>query len=339
MPPADRRPGERRRAGLVAGRHHAGLHPRDRREATGSGSPVHLLAVDDPHARPRTIALADGVALAVTWADDGQSLLAVGYPGDPVGHAHLLRVAVASGDATDLGADLDRNVMPGAPAYPGGLPAEHDGRVLFCLRDRGCTHLWSVAADGGDARPVLDGAGRVVSGLSVRQGRAALALATPTSYGEIVVLDLATGAETVLTDHGAPLADVVHHPREARTFTISDGTEVRGLAGPRRGAAGAAPAAARRARRPAQRLERRGRRDPPLPPGAGRARLGGAAAQPARQRRLRRDLLRRRPWRVGRRGRRRLPRAAGPAGQPRGWPTRPGSRWRATATAGSSPAG
>ncbi len=69
--------------------------------------------------------------------------------------------------------------MPGAPAYPGGLPVEADGRVWFCLRDRGCTHLWSVAADGTDARPELDGAGRVVSGLSVAGGRAAVALATP----------------------------------------------------------------------------------------------------------------------------------------------------------------
>ncbi|WP_365696282.1 serine hydrolase, partial [Nocardioides sp.] len=188
--------------------------------------PVHVLAVDEPHARPRVVALADGIAAAATWTPDGQALLVVGYPGDPVGHAHLLRVPLAGGEPTDLAAALDRNVMAGAPAYPGGLPVEHDGRVWFCLRDRGCTHLWSVAADGSDARAVLDGAGRVVSGLSATAGRAALALATPTSYGEIAVVDLASGTETVLTDHGAPLADVRHHPREARTFTISDGTEV-----------------------------------------------------------------------------------------------------------------
>jgi dipeptidyl aminopeptidase/acylaminoacyl peptidase/CubicO group peptidase (beta-lactamase class C family) len=196
----------------------------------GSGErfrvPVHVLDVDDSHARARTVALADGIAAAVTWTPDGGSLLVVGHPGDPVGHAHLLRVPVAGGDPADLAAELDRNVMPGAPAYPGGLPVEHDGRVLFCLRDRGCTHLWSVDREGGDARPVLAGAGRVVSGLSVAAGRAVAALATPTSYGEIAVVDLATGVETVLTDHGAPLADVVHHPREERTFTISDGTEV-----------------------------------------------------------------------------------------------------------------
>ena len=190
--------------------------------------PLQLLAVDEPHARPRVHAFADGLVAAVTWAADGRSLLAVAYPGDPVGHTHLFRVSADDGTTQDLSGPLDRNVMAGAPAYPGGLPVEHDGRVWFCLRDRGCTHLWSVAGDGTDARPVLDGAGRVVAGLSVAAGRAVTALATPTSYGEIAVVDLATGAHTVLTEHGAPLADVSLHPREERTFTISDGTEVHG---------------------------------------------------------------------------------------------------------------
>ncbi len=64
----------------------------------------------------------------------------------------------------------------------------------------------------------------MVSGLSVAGRTAVVALATPTSYGEIVALDLGTGAETVLTDHGA--SDVAPFVREERTFTISDGTEV-----------------------------------------------------------------------------------------------------------------
>ncbi|GAA1941981.1 serine hydrolase [Nocardioides hwasunensis] len=188
--------------------------------------PVHVLPSGEVGARPRLVGLADGISSVVTFAADGESLLVVAHPGDPVGHQRLLRLPLAGGDAVELGADLDRNVMGGAPAYPGGTPAEHDGRVLFCLRERGCTHLWSVAADGSDARSLVDGAGRVVSGLSVAAGRAAYALATPDSYGEIAVVDLTSGAETVLTDHGAALADVVHHPREARTFTISDGIEV-----------------------------------------------------------------------------------------------------------------
>lgn len=183
--------------------------------------PVHLLAVDDPHARPRAVALADGIAAAVTWTPDGSALLIVGHPGDPVGHAHLLRVPLDGSEPVDLAASLDRNVMPGAPAYPGGLPVEVDGRVWFCLRDRGCTHLWSVGTDGGDPRPELAGAGRVVSGLSVVGDRAVVVLATPTSYGEVV--SLRSGAETVPTEHGTP---VTGFPREERTFTISDGSQV-----------------------------------------------------------------------------------------------------------------
>src|SRR3569833_275716 len=104
--------------------------------------------------------------------------------GDQAGHAHLYRVGAVGGEVTDLSGALDRNVMPGAPAYPGGLPHEHEGRVFFCLRDHGCTHLWSVATAGGDARPVMGGPGRVVSGQSAAAGRIADGLAAPTSIGE-----------------------------------------------------------------------------------------------------------------------------------------------------------
>jgi dipeptidyl aminopeptidase/acylaminoacyl peptidase/CubicO group peptidase (beta-lactamase class C family) len=186
-------------------------------------TPVHLLTVDEQHTAPRVHAFADGVAATVGWVADGSALLVVGWAGDPHGHARLFRVGAANGEITDLTGDIDRNVMPGALAYPGGLPQEHDGRVLLCLRDHGCTQLWSAAVDGGDLRPVLDGAGRVVSGLSVADGRAAVVLTTPASFGEIAVVDLATGAELVLTDH---TADLDLHPREERWFTISDGTRV-----------------------------------------------------------------------------------------------------------------
>ena len=187
-------------------------------------TPVHLLEVGAPHAR--VLAFADGVATTVGWAADGSALLVVGWSGDPAGHAHLYRVDAVGGEVTDLSHTCDRNVMPGAPAYPGGLPHEHEGRVFFCLRDRGCTHLWSITTDGDDPRGVVAGAGRIVSGLSAGAGRATFALTTPTSFGEIAIVDLATGAETVLTDHGAALAGVDPYPREERWFTISDGTEV-----------------------------------------------------------------------------------------------------------------
>jgi dipeptidyl aminopeptidase/acylaminoacyl peptidase/CubicO group peptidase (beta-lactamase class C family) len=182
---------------------------------------VHLLDVDDPKATPRVVALEDGIAGTVSFTNDGESLLVVGHAELELGHAHLYRVPLDGGAPTDLSGHLDRNVMPGGPAYPGARPVETaDGRVLFAIRDRGCSHLW----DGNG--PVLAGAGRVVSGLSVAGTTAVVALATPTSYGEIVALDLATGAETVLTDHA--MADVELFVREERTFTISDGTEVQG---------------------------------------------------------------------------------------------------------------
>ncbi len=88
---------------------------------------VHLLAVDDPKALPRVVAFADGVARTVSYVADGESLLVVGWDGDPVGHARLFRVPLDGGVPVDLTAALDRNVMPGAPAYPGGLAAG-DGR-------------------------------------------------------------------------------------------------------------------------------------------------------------------------------------------------------------------
>ncbi|MCO1655651.1 serine hydrolase [Pseudonocardia humida] len=193
-------------------------------------TPVHLLAVDEPHARPRAVALTGGVAATVGWAPGGSALLVTGWAGDPVGHARLFRVGVGgdggSGDALDLSGSLDRNVMPGDVGYPGGLPHEAGGRVWFCLRERGCTHLRSVATDGGDARAVLGGPGLVVSDLSVAAGRAAVVLTTAESFGEVALVDPATGESTVLTGHGADLADRVVHPRAERWFTISDGTRV-----------------------------------------------------------------------------------------------------------------
>ncbi|HYF73075.1 MAG TPA: serine hydrolase, partial [Nocardioides sp.] len=99
---------------------------------------VHVLDVDERKALPRVVALAGGVAGTVSFARDGGSLLVVGYPGDPVGHQHLLRVPLDGGEPVSLTGHLDRNVMAGGPAYPGGRPQEDgDGRLLFCLRDRG----------------------------------------------------------------------------------------------------------------------------------------------------------------------------------------------------------
>ena len=90
---------------------------------------------------------------------------------------------------------------------------------------------------------------------------------------------------------GETPAELELFAREEREFTISDGTVVQGwlMRDPEAPTPAAAPA--RHPRRAAQRLERRRRRLAPLPPGARGARLDGAAAEPARQRRVRRGLL------------------------------------------------
>lgn len=195
-----------------------------------SRTAAYVVDAQDPKARPVMVGLADGVAGPMVWTADGTGLLVVGYPGDPVGHARLLRVAVDGGAVTDLAAGLDRNIMPGGPGFPGALPVLTDeGRtVLFCAREGGCTHVYSVGAEGGEPRLVLGGTGRTVSGLSVHGSTAALVLGTPTSYGEVVAVALDSGIEAVRSRHGEAADALELYPRVEREFPISDGTVVHG---------------------------------------------------------------------------------------------------------------
>jgi CubicO group peptidase (beta-lactamase class C family)/predicted alpha/beta-fold hydrolase len=104
-----------------------------------------------------------------------------------------------------------------------------DGRtVLFAIRDRGCSHLYSAPVAGGTPQRVLGEPGQNVSGLTVAGGVATIVLTTQTSYGEVVALDLATGSATPLTTYGEKFGEVEHFAREEREFTVSDGTVVAG---------------------------------------------------------------------------------------------------------------
>ncbi|MBL7252907.1 serine hydrolase [Paractinoplanes lichenicola] len=186
-------------------------------------APLHVLDITDPKARPYVVGLADGVAGPSVWTPQGDALVVVGYPGAPVGHARLLLVPLDGGPVRDLAASLDRNVMPGGPAYPGAVPRFIKNEALFCVRDKGCSHLYAVDMDGGEPRPIVAGAGRVVAGLSTAGDTAAIVLATPTSYGEIVTVNASTGEETRRTENQVEL-----FVREEREFTIEDGTVVQG---------------------------------------------------------------------------------------------------------------
>src|SRR5262245_33564060 len=192
-------------------------------------APVYVLNASDPRAEPVLVGPQDVSGGRTTWTADGLAVLVVGTVGRPVGHARLLRIPLDGGDITDLAGTLDRNVLQGGPGYPGAVPqvAGDDRTVLFCIRDAGCTHLYAVNDDG-VARPVVTGAGRVVAGVSVGGNLAAIVLATPTSFGEVVTVDLASGTQTLRTNHGAGLDEVELFTREERQFRISDGTLVHG---------------------------------------------------------------------------------------------------------------
>ena len=190
-------------------------------------SAVHALDPSDPAARPRVLAFADGCAATVSFTPDGAQLIVVGWNGDPDGHAGLYRADLSSGEVVDLSAALDRNVMPGAPAYPGALPqVTGSGEILFAIRDRGATHLYGVPVTGGTPRHVAGGSDEVVSGLSVSGDVAVVAVSTPTSFGELRRIDLASGDAETLTAHGAAPDGAELFVRESREFTISDGTVV-----------------------------------------------------------------------------------------------------------------
>lgn len=182
--------------------------------------PVHVVEVAG-RAEPRLVGLAEGQAATVTWAGDG--LLVTGRTTADAGHLSLLHLT-PDGEVRNLSVALDRNLMPGMSGYPGGLPAVAGNTVYFCARDRGCTQLYAVDLDQGEPRLVLGGDSRVVAGLSVTGGVAAIVLGSPTSYGEIATIDLTTGDTTVHTGHNTPGLFV----REEREFTISDGTVVHG---------------------------------------------------------------------------------------------------------------
>lgn len=195
---------------------------------------IYVTGADGGSTPPRRITSSRGQLIVAAWSPDGMRLVAIGREDTEVGNANLYAVSIDDGDTVPLTAELDRNVMPGAPGYPGAMPQYAcDGQaLLYCIRDQGYTHLYSTSLTGGDVdspagihRPLIADTNQV-SGASVAGGRAAAIVATDTSFGEVVLLDLDSGQSKTLTGHSAGVAEVI--PAERRSFTISDGTVVHG---------------------------------------------------------------------------------------------------------------
>lgn len=191
---------------------------------------VGLVDPDRPGESVRLPFAPVGVGGPLTWTPDGAAVIAVGTREFTIGLNRLFRLEVASGEATELTLDLDRNVMGGGTGYPGGAPAlAADGRLYFCVREGGQTILCSRDPQGGDHRTHDLGEGTVVSGLAVAGTTAVLRLSDPVTPGELVVLDLTTGASERLTHTlREALPDVAFTPAVPRVFRISDGQQVHG---------------------------------------------------------------------------------------------------------------
>ena len=259
--------------------------------------------------------------------------------GEPTGIARLYRRR-RSATGRDASSSRRPSTATSCPARRRTPAASRSspptGDVLFAVRDRGCTHLYAVPLDGGEPRLVHGGDGNVVSGLSVAGTSAAIALATPTSFGEIVLVDLASGDEQALTAHGSAPDDVELFVRESREFAISDGVTVQGWLS-------ATPRSRGRDRRcsSTSTADRTTRGTAPPTTCTCTTRSSSPAAgpccmrQPARQRRLRRG---RSTPPSSERGARPTPRTSSSrstSSSPRASPTRSASRSPATATAAS----
>lgn len=187
---------------------------------------VFVASATDPNAAPVRLGSADTQAAVTGWTSDGAHVVAAGRTNTAVGNAGLLLFPVEGGAPFDLAAGLDRNVMPGGPGYPGGMPQQDSsGRLVFSIRDNGYSHLYTVKTDGTDVRPLVTDTTNI-SGLSVAGASAAVILATPTSFGEVAIVDLADGAVRALTEYGS--VDFPLLPAEERRFAIADGTVVTG---------------------------------------------------------------------------------------------------------------
>ena len=188
---------------------------------------VFVVSASDPNRAPVPVGPSDVQATAVGWTPDGTHVVVAGRTDTEIGNADLLLFPLDGGDVRSITGALDRNVMPGGPGYPGGMPQfDGDGDLVFCLRDNGYSHLHRIAVDGANATPLVSGTSNI-SGLSVVGSAAAIVLATPESFGDVALVDLSDGTTRVLTSYGTA-ADLDLIPAEERLFTISDGTVVTG---------------------------------------------------------------------------------------------------------------
>ncbi|MEV0347611.1 S9 family peptidase [Nonomuraea sp. NPDC050680] len=171
--------------------------------------------------KPERLTGPDIICTGAWWlaAPDRDRLVVAGLR-EAIGHTRLYTLGPGALDEVETG--LDRNVMTGAPGYPGAVPALLGDDLLFCARDQGRTHLYRLpnGSTAGKAEKIV-GDDFTVSGVSVAAGRVAWVASSPLSAGD-VYLD-----GEPLTHHALP--DVELFTPRPRTFTAPDGTTIEGF--------------------------------------------------------------------------------------------------------------
>jgi dipeptidyl aminopeptidase/acylaminoacyl peptidase len=168
--------------------------------------------VDASGGKPQRLSGDELVCTGVWWLGERLVVSAVDAA-RPMGHTRLYEL----GPEPRVLCEIDRNVMTGAPGYPGAAPQLHNGEIVFCARDGGFTHLYRL-----DGTKLIRG-DQVVSGVSAAAGRIAYVAATPYSAGNLYLTD-GDGEATTLAAY--ELEGVRLFTPGARAFTLGDGTTV-----------------------------------------------------------------------------------------------------------------
>ncbi|MEV0390977.1 S9 family peptidase [Nonomuraea sp. NPDC050643] len=207
----------------------------DDRDLVPGGAAYAVDAVKE--AVPERLTDPDLICVGVWWL--GERLVAAGLKGGVVGHTRLFDLG--SGGWAEVETELDRNVMTGAPGYPGGTPAQAGDELLFCARDGGSTHLYRLA-EGEPGERLVPGEVNI-SGISAAAGVVAYVAATPYSAGDVYLATLrptkvASGEMSDISGAPAPdisrlttydLNEVELFTAHRRTFTAPDGTRIEGF--------------------------------------------------------------------------------------------------------------